>query len=75
MTTGQHPGAGAHGTAGAQMAGEQHGAQAAGGQHGAQAAGGQHMAVREARIPMRDGIELAATLYLPARPAGTVPAL
>ena len=66
MTTGQHPGAGAHGTAGAQMAG---------GQHGAQMAGGQHMAVREARIPMRDGIELAATLYLPAHPAGPVPAL
>jgi uncharacterized protein len=26
----------------------------------------QHMAVREARIPVRDGTELAATLYLPA---------
>jgi uncharacterized protein len=29
---------------------------------------GQHMTVREARIPVRDGTELAATLYLPARP-------
>ena len=75
MTTGQRPGAGAQGTAGAQMAGEEYGAQVAGGQHGAQVAGGQHMAVRAARIRMRDGIELAATLYLPAQPAGPVPAL
>ena len=66
MTTGQRPGAGAQGTAGAQMAGEE---------YGAQVAGGQHMAVRAARIPMRDGIELATTLYLPAQPAGPVPAL
>ena len=29
---------------------------------------GQHMTVREARIPVRDGTELAATLYLPAQP-------
>ena len=37
---------------------------------------GQHMTVREARISMRDGTELAATLYLPARPVTTaVPAL
>jgi putative CocE/NonD family hydrolase len=38
---------------------------------------GAPMAVREARIPMRDGTELAATLYLPAPHAGaaTVPAL
>jgi hypothetical protein len=27
------------------------------------------MGMRNARIPMRDGIELAATLYLPAAPA------
>src|SRR5262249_21646511 len=40
-----------------------------------QVAGGEHMAVREARIPVRDGTELAATLYLPAQPAGPVPAL
>src|SRR5262245_18805087 len=33
---------------------------------------GHHMPVREARIPMRDGTELAATLYLPAQP-GAVP--
>src|SRR6185437_8486652 len=75
MTTGQRPGAGEQGTAGAQVAGRQDGAQVAGGLHGAHVAGGQHMAVREARIPMRDGIELAATLYLPAQPAGPVPAL
>jgi len=37
---------------------------------------GQHMTVREARISMRDGTELAATLYLPAQPVTTaVPAL
>ncbi|MGH3190694.1 MAG: CocE/NonD family hydrolase [Streptosporangiaceae bacterium] len=35
-----------------------------------------HMAVREARIPVRDGTELAATLYLPATAeAAAVPAL
>jgi uncharacterized protein len=33
------------------------------------------MDVRSARIPMRDGVELAATLYLPAAPATGVPAL
>jgi dipeptidyl aminopeptidase/acylaminoacyl peptidase len=38
------------------------------------------MDVRTVRIPMRDGVELAATLYLPAAPAGApdagpVPAL
>ncbi len=37
--------------------------------------GGQHMAVREARVPVRDGTELAVTLYLPAQPAGPVPVL
>jgi predicted acyl esterase len=42
---------------------------------GGQVAGGRHLAVREARIPVRDGTELAVTLYLPARPAGQVPAL
>src|SRR5207344_9049 len=37
---------------------------------------GQHMTVRNARIPVRDGTELAVTLYLPAEPAATaVPAL
>src|SRR5262249_18761824 len=35
---------------------------------------GQHMTVQEAWIPMRDGTELAATLYLP-KGATTVPAL
>src|SRR4029077_14553202 len=84
MTTGQRQGAHEQGTAGAQVAGRQDGAQVAGrqdgaqvagGLHGAHVAGGQHMAVREARIPMRDGIELAATLYLPAQPHGPVPAL
>ncbi len=35
----------------------------------------QCMTVRESRIPVRDGTELAATLYLPAQPGGQVPAL
>src|SRR5215813_5152544 len=34
---------------------------------------GHHMTVREARILMRDGTELAATLYLPAQPAAAPP--
>ena len=34
-----------------------------------------HMIVREERIPVRDGTELAVTLYLPPQPAGAVPAL
>ena len=42
---------------------------------GGQVTRGHHMAVREARIPVRDGTELAVTLYLPAQPAGPVPAL
>jgi putative CocE/NonD family hydrolase len=37
-------------------------------------AAGQHMTIRQARIPVRDGVELAATLYLPASD-GPVPAL
>jgi uncharacterized protein len=36
---------------------------------------GQRMTVREARIPVRDGTELAATLYLPPGAPGPVPAL
>src|SRR6266436_497748 len=42
---------------------------------GGQVTRGQHMAVREARIPVRDGTELAVTLYLPAQPSSPVPAL
>ena len=34
-----------------------------------------HMTVREERIPVRDGTQLAVTLYLPPQPAGAVPAL
>src|SRR6266516_7722033 len=34
---------------------------------------GQHMTVREAQIPMRDGTELAATIYLPAQPVAVQP--
>jgi hypothetical protein len=34
---------------------------------------GQRMAVREARIPVRDGTELAATLCLPAQPPAVSP--
>ena len=36
---------------------------------------GQHLTVREARIPVRDGTGLAATLYLPAQSAAAVPVL
>ena len=36
---------------------------------------GQRMTVRDDRVPMRDGTELAVTLYLPAQPAGPLPAL
>jgi uncharacterized protein len=75
MTAGQRPGTGAQGTADAPGTVDVQGTAAAEGTAGARTAGGQHMAVREARIPMRDGTELAATLYLPAEPAGPVPAL
>src|SRR5262249_32118997 len=78
-TTGQRPGAGERVTGGARVAGAERGAGGVAGGEGVRAGqqltGSQRMAVREARIPVRDGTELAATLYLPAQPAGPVPAL
>ena len=75
MTTGHQPDAGERVPAGERVAA---GERVPGGQRvtaGEQVPGSQPMAVREARIPVRDGTELAVTLYLPAQPAGPVPAL